>query len=240
MASRYGRLDRLLSKQTGVSLRALKAVLAAGRVTVDDRVVRQPDCRVGPFNGVALDGEVIREAETAWYLMLNKPPGVVSATRDSRHRTVIDLLTQSPFAAAADQVHIAGRLDATSTGLMLLTNDGVWSRAVCGANSQVTKTYRVDTAQPLKDSDVADFAGGMYFATEDVTLRPARLDISAPCAARVTLQEGRYHQIRRMFTRVDNRVTRLHREAIGPWTLPDSLAPGAFMAVPDPQQLPQG
>lgn len=234
MQSRYGRLDRLLSKSENISLRELKPVLAAGRVSVDGDTVRQADLRVGPFQTVTLDGRVIQSAQTPHYVMLHKPAGVVSATRDRRHRTVIDLLREGPWAGVADDLHVAGRLDATSTGLLLLTNDGQWSRALCEPGHAVRKCYRVRLARPLAAGAAEAFAGGMYFEYEGITTRPAGLRQLSSHEVEVTLVEGRYHQIRRMFARLDNRVESLHRFAIGPWQLPAGLPPGAAMAVQDP------
>lgn len=233
MVSQYGRLDRLLSKKTGLSLRDLKAVLAAGRARVDGEVVRHADIRVGPFNSVALDGQVVQVAAQPHYLMLHKPAGVVSATRDARHRTVIDLLAGSAWAQDAAQLHVAGRLDATSTGLLLLTNDGHWSRALCDPERAIRKRYRVRLRDPLHPDAVAAFAGGMYFAHEDITTRPAELVALDDREVEVALVEGRYHQIRRMFARLGNRVVSLHRFAVGPWQLPGDLAPGQARALTD-------
>ena len=234
MISRYGRLDRFLLKHTGASLRELKAVLAAGRVQVDGNTVRHADRRVGPFNTVVLDGQVMQSAAHPCYLMLHKPAGVVSATRDDRHRTVMDLLLETAWAKAVPGLHVAGRLDATSTGLMLLTNDGQWSRALCEPQRMIRKRYRVRLRDPLGAGAVEAFAAGMYFAHEDITTRPATLLPISDHEAEVVLVEGRYHQIRRMFAHLGNRVTALHRFAIGPWQLPPDLAPGQARALSDP------
>lgn len=237
MTSRYGRLDRLLARQLGISRGQVKPLLAAGRVLLNDTVARHADARVGPFDSVCVDGSVLHPGQRRLYLMLHKPAGVVSATLDPLHRTVMDLVRDSAHAAAAAQLHIAGRLDATSTGLMLLTNDGQWSSALCDPANAVTKHYCVDLARPVTQADIGAFAAGMAFPYEGITTRPAGLEPLPGCRARVTLVEGRYHQVRRMFARCGNRVLALHREAIGPWWLPDDLAAGDVRPVSDPHTL---
>jgi 16S rRNA pseudouridine516 synthase len=154
--------------------------------------------------------------------MLNKPRGVVSATRDDRHRTVIDLLD----ASMGRGLHIAGRLDYNATGLLVLTNDGRWSRQLACTNNPVQKVYYVTLEHPLTERYVEAFAQGMYFPFEDITTRPVSLTILSDRSAELRLTEGRYHQIKRMFGRFDNKVLTLHRIAIGNVALEPELGPG--------------
>jgi 16S rRNA pseudouridine516 synthase len=226
MQSRHARLDRFLSQRLGQSRREIQHLLAAGRVQVDDSVTRDGQRRVGPFSRVQLDAELL-QANQARYLMLHKPAGVVSATRDSRHRTALDLLDEG----VRDDLHIAGRLDFHSTGLLLLTNDGDWSRALSAPENRIGKRYRVTLEQPLGDEYVSAFAEGMWFAHEGITTRPAQLVIVSEHVAEVTLTEGRYHQIKRMFGRFRNRVLALHRFAIGELTLDVALNAGGSRAL---------
>jgi 16S rRNA pseudouridine516 synthase len=125
-------------------------------------------------------------------------------------------------------LHLAGRLDRATSGLVLLSNDGRWTESITSPQSSVRKVYRVETVEPMKESDVAAFAAGFYFHTEHITTLPCELEILEDHRARVTLQEGRYHQIKRMFHRVGNRVKSLHRERIGSLSLPPELAPGSW------------
>jgi 16S rRNA pseudouridine516 synthase len=181
---------------------------------------------VGPFSRVQLDAELL-QANTARYLMLNKPAGVVSATRDSRHRTALDLLDEG----VRGDLHIAGRLDFHSTGLLLLTNDGDWSRALSAPENRISKRYRVTVEEPLTGEYVRAFAEGMWFEQEGITTRPAQLTIVSDHVAEVSLIEGRYHQIKRMFGRFRNRVLTLHRFAVGDLTLDAELQSGASRAL---------
>lgn len=232
MASRHARLDRFLSQRLGRSRREIQHLLAAGRVQVDQAVIRDGQLRVGPFSCVQLDAELL-QANTARYLMLNKPAGVVSATRDGKHRTALDLLDE----AVRGDLHIAGRLDFHSTGLLLLTNDGDWSRQLSAPENRVSKRYRVTLEKPLCEDYVHAFAEGMWFAHEGMTTRPAQLTIVSEHVAEVSLIEGRYHQIKRMFGRFRNRVLTLHRFAVGNLLLDPGLGEGASRALTEQERV---
>ena len=160
-------------------------------------------------------------------LMLHKPVGVISATKDAQHRTVIDLIDDPDRST----LHLVGRLDLNTSGLVLLTNDGRWSKALMHPDRQVAKVYRVNTQEPIPADAPAKFAAGFHFQTEDLTTLPAKLEILSDTTARVTLHEGRYRQIRRMFHRVGCKVTQLHRESIGDFTLPNDLPPGEWRPI---------
>ena len=154
--------------------------------------------------------------------MLHKPIGIVCATKDSKHTTVIELLDRADKA----DFHIVGRLDLNTSGLVLLTNDGLWSRQLTSPNSDVEKCYHVTLQQPLTEAYSPAFAQGMYFAYEDITTRPATIKILSEFEAEVRLVEGKYHQIKRMFGRFQNKVVKLHRFAIGQIVLDPTLMPG--------------
>lgn len=223
MSARRGRLDRLLAKALGISTDAVRPLLAQGRVTVDGCVARTRETIVDGFAEVLVDGRHV-QGQRAVYLMLHKPCGVLSATRDARHPVVTSLI-EHPAAAS---LHIAGRLDLHASGLLLLTNDGRWSRAISDPEHGVRKQYLVTLRDPLHEEYVAAFAAGMHFPFEDIVTRPAQLEILEARLARVTLQEGRYHQLKRMFGRFRNPVLGIHRIAIGTLTLDTRLAPGQW------------
>lgn len=221
MASGSQRLDRYLSRTLGINRRDVKPLLAQGRVQVDGRSVGGTDHLIDEFSHVSIDDRLL-QAKLPVYLMFHKPVGILSATRDPLHTTVIDML-QRPD---KDDLHIVGRLDRGSSGLLLLTNDGRWSRALMAPEQAVPKIYLVTLQNPITSDYVKAFAEGMYFDYEDITTRPARLEILEERLARVTLVEGRYHQIKRMFGRFRNPVLSLHRTAIGNLPLDPALAPG--------------
>lgn len=226
MSARTSRLDRFVPACLGLSRSAIRPLLAQGRILVDDLPATGADQLVNQFSRVLVDGHAL-PFETAVYLKLHKPAGVLSATRDARHSTVIDLLEHP----ARDSLHLVGRLDRTSSGLVLLTNDGRWSRALMSPDRGVEKVYVVRVEKPLTLAMVDAFAQGMHFAFENIITLPARLEILEDTLARVTLVEGRYHQIKRMFGRFRNPVLTLHRVQIGAIALPETLAPGCSCAL---------
>lgn len=175
---------------------------------------------VGKFSRVELDGVCLQQNRPV-YLALNKPRGVVSATTDRRHTTVLDLIDHPE----KHDLHIAGRLDFNTTGLVLLSNDGAWSRRLSLPESKLAKTYEVTVAAALNADYVAAFQRGIYFAYEDITTQPAQLEIVSPREARLALVEGKYHQVKRMFGHFQNEVLSLHRVSVGPIALGD-LEPG--------------
>lgn len=218
------KLDRLIAAHESLGRQAAHRAIAAGRVRVDGGVVTDGHHPVDRFMQVELDGTAIQRSERAVYLMMHKPVGVLSATKDAVHPTVIDLIDDPD----RHTLHIAGRLDRGTSGLLLLTNDGRWSKRLMAADQKVPKVYLVGTSEPIAADAAAAFARGFYFHTEDITTLPADLVVLEPQRARLTLHEGRYHQVKRMFHRIGNRVASLHRESIGTIHLPEDLAVGGW------------
>jgi 16S rRNA pseudouridine516 synthase len=221
------KLDRLIASHHAMGRQAAHHAIAARRVKVNGVCVTDGHHPVDRFTLVELDGAVIQAAERALYLMLHKPVGILSATKDDQHPTVVDLIDVPD----KHTLHIAGRLDRSTSGLVLLTNDGRWSKQLMTAEEKVPKVYRVETLDPIVPEAVAEFARGFYFHTEDITTLPAELVLLGERLARLTLHEGRYHQVKRMFHRVGNRVVGLHRESIGALALPEELPPGGWRAL---------
>ncbi len=221
------KLDRVIAKHRSLGRGEAHRLIAAGRVLVNGQIITGNQHEVDRFTRVELDAVTVQQPERALYLMMHKPAGVVSATVDAEHRTVLDLIDDPD----KQTLHIAGRLDRWSTGLLLLTNDGRWSKLLMDAASKVPKIYVVETAEMISPDAVAAFAHGFHFATENVTTLPAELVLLSECHAQVTLYEGRHHQIKRMFGRVGNLVTALHRESIGKLRLPEELKPGMWRAL---------
>jgi len=219
------RLDRFLARHTPHGRRQIRPLLAAGRVRVDGTIEKNTQREISEFSQVTLDGTQLRASNPAVYLMLNKPAGYLSATTDPTHPTVMELIDPKDNPSS---LHIAGRLDRASTGLLLLTNDGQWSRQLTEPKEGVPKIYQVETAHPITEKTATLFRQGIYFAYEDLTTQPADLVIQAPQRCQLTIYEGRYHQIKRMFHAVGNRVTALHRLSVGTITLDPTLPPGSY------------
>ncbi|WP_394393976.1 pseudouridine synthase [Shewanella woodyi] len=221
MESKRARLDRFISQHLKINRKNVRLMLAKGQVRVDGELARDIDLIVDEFSHICVNNEVI-QAKKASYIMLHKPVGVVSATVDDKHKTVIELLECDN----RDSLHIVGRLDLNTSGLLLLTNDGRWSKKLMDPEYKVGKLYRVELQNPLTVEYISAFAKGMYFEFEDITTLPAELEIVDSHTALVTLYEGRYHQIKRMFGRFRNPVVGLHRISVGQIVLDKTLASG--------------
>jgi 16S rRNA pseudouridine516 synthase len=225
MAINTSRLDRLISELCQINKKKVRLILAQQRITVDGVLALDIDLIVDQFSRVVMDDEVLQENQP-YYIMLNKPIGVVCATKDEKHKTVIDLLTGQFDQETIASLHIVGRLDLNTSGLVLLTNDSRWSERLTSPEYKVKKSYQVTLENPLTTEYIDAFAQGMYFHYEKITTKPAMLCIISPFEAQVILTEGRYHQIKRMFGRFRNPVIGLHRHSIGQLTLDESLQYG--------------
>lgn len=215
------RIDRFISRQLEVNRRDVKRMLAEKRIMIDGETACDAEYVISAFSHITCDGRVLQN-NTPKYIMLNKSVGVVSATKDTQHPTVVDLLDPT----SSSDLHIVGRLDLNSSGLLLLTNDSRWSRRLMEPSHKVPKVYRVTLENPLTPEYISAFAEGMYFGYEDITTQPAMLKIMSEYVAEVSLIEGRYHQIKRMFGRFRNPVLALHRVSIGSLSLDPDLKSG--------------
>jgi 16S rRNA pseudouridine516 synthase len=218
------RLDRFLSNLPRFNRKNVRMALASGRVRVDGHKTSDPHHEVREFSQVMFDEEILQNGKAARYFMLHKPKGCVSATLDAQHPTVLDLLDEPD----RHELHIAGRLDFNTTGLMLITNDGQWSRRLTQPQTRLPKVYYVETEQVIDERYVSRFAEGFYFSFEDITTQPAQLSVLGSRCARLSIVEGRYHQVKRMFGHFDNKVLILHRERIGMLALDPALEPGSY------------
>ncbi|WP_445772709.1 16S rRNA pseudouridine(516) synthase [Shewanella sp.] len=226
MASKRGRLDQFVARALQVSKKAVRQLLINNHILVDGTVAKSPDLQIDEFSHIVCNDVVLQQHQKQYY-MLNKPDGVVSATIDDKHPTALSLLKGINPA----MLHIAGRLDLHSTGLLLITNDAKWSAALMAPDHKVAKQYIVTLAHPISDDYIEAFAKGMYFAFENITTQPAQLTMLSAHQARVVLREGKYHQIKRMFGRFRNPVVALHRESIGGITLDNTLLPGEYRVL---------
>ena len=217
------RLDRLLSHVTGLTRTEAREAIRAGRVMIGGSVATKPAAPVGEDSRIRLDGRPLG-APGPRYLMLHKPTGCVCATSDGLHPTVLDLLPAGERAG----LHVAGRLDLDTTGLVLLTDDGDWSHRVTAPRRKCPKTYRAELVAPIGEDALAALRHGVRLRGEDRDTRPATVERLGPASVQITVTEGRYHQVKRMFAAVGNRVTALHRERVGPVRLDPALLPGDY------------
>lgn len=220
------RLDKYIATVSNLSRSDAKRLLKAGRVLVAGSAVTDPRFDVPATAAVAIDGELLRAA-TPRYFMLNKPEGYISATKDRQHQTVLDLLDEDN----TDQLHIAGRLDIDTTGLVLITDDGQWSHRITSPTSGCQKTYLLETAEPITETQKQQIELGIKLDNEKRPTLPAKMELVASHIARLTITEGKYHQVKRMLSAVGNHIEVLHRERIGAISLDEELLSGDYRAL---------
>ncbi|MBC53894.1 MAG: 16S rRNA pseudouridine(516) synthase [Gammaproteobacteria bacterium] len=216
------RLDKFLGHATELSRELARRALRAKRVTVNDEVVKSASLSVTADDTVMLDDERV-EIRGPRYFMLHKPAGYVCATTDADCPTVLDLMG---FDGA--ELSIAGRLDKDTTGLVLLSDDGQWIHSIIAPRRQCLKTYVADLDGPIDDAIVQRFSEGLTLRNEVKPTLPATLEPVAGHQVQVSIGEGRYHQVKRMFAACGRHVEKLHRVKVGSITLDTSLAPGEY------------
>lgn len=226
------RLDKVLANMGFGSRRDVKKLIKDGKVMVNQKLCKDAGMHIDPAEDVIeVNGQTLQYRKYI-YLMLHKPAGVISATEDDRHRTVLDLL------AVQDRVFSlfpVGRLDKDTEGLLLLTNDGLTAHRLLSPKRQVPKLYYAEVDGILGESDVKQFEQGVVLDDGYKTL-PAKLHIldhelgrgSGVSKAKITIVEGKYHQVKRMFASVGKKVLYLKREAMGGLQLDPALKPGQY------------
>ncbi len=217
------RLDQFVSQATGWSRTDAQKAIRAGCVEVAGIILRKPSVHIALESSVTLEGALIT-LPGAIYLMLHKPLGVISATTDPVQRTVLDLINHPH----RHTLHVAGRLDKDTTGLLLITNDGAWSHRLMSPKQHVGKTYCATLAEPLADGALEQLQAGVQLLGENGLASATEVALLPDQQVRLTIHEGKYHQVKRMFAAVGNRVVALHREKIGDLVLDAGLAAGEW------------
>lgn len=221
------KLLKLIANLGYGSRKDVLALFRAGRVTDADGELLYADDDV-PHAAVRIDGEPL-DLAPGQLLMLHKPVGYTCSTRD-QGRLVYDLFPPR-FALRRPVLSTVGRLDRDTSGLLLLTDDGTLLHRIISPKAAIPKVYEAELAEDLRGHEAALFASGeLMLESEKTPLAPARLETLGPRKARLTLTEGRYHQVRRMFAATGNHVLALHRSAVGGLTLGD-LAPGQWRVL---------
>ncbi|MCE2573110.1 pseudouridine synthase [Motilimonas eburnea] len=205
------RLDKFLCEATSWSRAEAKKAIARGRVAHAGNTITDPGYKLSNDAKIALDGATLA-LQGPVYIALYKPEGYICATQDEVYPCVLHLIEQ----AHQQPLHPAGRLDVDTTGLVLLTSDGQWSHRVTSPKKHCHKVYHVELAEPICADAQAQCEAGILLHNETKPTRPAKLDILTPTQVRITLQEGKYHQVKRMFAALNNKVIKLHRASVGP------------------------
>jgi 16S rRNA pseudouridine516 synthase len=223
------RLDKYLSQSTDYSRKEVRRFLKMGEVTLNGEEVRDPSMHVNEVEDeIYLNGYPL-EAPGEKYLMLNKPLGCVCSNNDGTHPSVLSFIDLP----RANELVICGRLDVDTTGLVLITTDGKWAHRITSPKHKTGKLYQVVTADPIPEDAVDKFAQGMMLINDKVRTKPAELCITASNEAEVILTEGRYHQVKRMFGAIGNKVEELHRASIGNIHLDEDLELGEYRFLTD-------
>jgi len=229
------RLDRLLANMGYGSRREVQALVRHGQVLLDGAPVADADMRLAATPDLSERmrvGGARLDPPPGLALMLHKPLGVTCSHKEAGP-LVYDLLP-TRWRAREPAISTVGRLDKETSGLLLLTDDGALLHRIISPRRHVAKRYIATLARPLEGHEAARFASGeLMLEGEDRPLAPAVLEPLSPTLARLTITEGRYHQVRRMFAAVGNHVAALHRDRVGGLALPDDLAPGGWRLLGD-------
>lgn len=213
------RLDQFVSQALQISRSEAQKLIRSGLITLDDTPSLKPAINL-PDNVVIQCEDELLSLPGLIYLMLNKPKGVISATEDPSERTVLDLI-KHPHVRT---LHPVGRLDKDTTGLLLLTNDGQWSHRITAPRKHVPKVYRATLAEPLTAIAAQQLQAGVLLHGETQLVVASAVEFITEQQIRLTIHEGKYHQVKRMLAAVGNRVEQLHREQIGGLSLDPKLA----------------
>lgn len=219
------RLDKFLADSTDFTRSLAAKAVKSGRVLVNGVKPKTAALKLGDTDVVTLDGEVLTRQEGFRYFLLHKPQGYICANSGSSQPLVFDLLTD---VVNKQNLHTVGRLDMDTTGLLLITDDGQWSHHLTSPRRHQPKTYHVWLENDLIDDAEEKLSAGILLEDDPKPTLPAQLERISAREVRLTIHEGRYHQVKRMFGALGNLVVQLHREKMGVLTLDDSLPVGHF------------
>jgi len=230
------RLDKYLSDMGAGTRSELKKEIRKSGAVVDGTVVKDPGFSVSESSNVIFRGSEVAYEEYVYY-MLNKPAGIISASEDGREETVVDLISEPK----RRDLFPVGRLDRDTEGLLLITNDGALSHRLLSPKHHVDKVYYVKVSGILTESDAELFRDGLVL-TDGLECLPADLEILSVSdddyvsEAEITIREGKFHQVKRMFASIGSEVIYLKRLSMGPISLDPGLAPGEYRRL-TPEEL---
>ena len=216
------RLDKFLCDLNIGTRSQVKTFIQKGLVTVNGEIIKKPECKVSDTDTVFYQGQALSGEQYAYY-MLHKPAGIISATEDKFQTTVIEYFKKEP----CKNLYPVGRLDKDTEGLLLITNDGELGHRILSPRHHIPKTYYVELEHSVTESEIALLETGIDIGEKNVTL-PAKIEIIDEKMLYITITEGKFHQIKRMFEAVNNKVIYLKRISMGNLALDDSLPKGHF------------
>ena len=218
------RLDKIIASQGKYSRSEVKKLVKSGRITLDGAVVKSADIKVDEAAAIAIDGVALNYKKYL-YIMLNKPEGVISATEDRTQKTVLDLV---PTELYRNGLFPAGRLDGDTTGFVLITDDGDFAHRILSPKNHIMKTYHATLRDPLSAEDIVRFKEGLTLGdgTECMEAHVRVIEEGERTIAEIKICEGKYHQVKRMFASIGNKVVALRRVKMGGLDLDSSLPEG--------------
>lgn len=226
------RIDKYLSVALGISRTDAKLLLKSGNITANGIKLTKGDAKIDEEATVKNGNETLVYKKYI-YIVMNKPEGILSAATDKRVKTVVDILPES---LKREGLFPVGRLDKNTTGLLIITDDGDFGHRVTSPKTHTEKCYLAELDGEVKEEYIALFANGITLADGELCM-PAKLSIAGRSSAFVTVREGKYHQIKRMFGVVGLGVNKLHRVSIGKLTLPEDIAPGCARELTEQELL---
>ncbi|MFK5985658.1 MAG: 16S rRNA pseudouridine(516) synthase RsuA [Pseudomonadota bacterium] len=226
------RLDKYICQNTNLPRSLAKKVILSGQVSVNLKGVKNIAFKVIHNDEIYYLGKKISTLGHR-YLMLNKPNGYICSTKDEVYPSVLNLIDVDK----CERLHIAGRLDVDTTGLVLITDDGQWSHKITSPKKNCAKTYKVNLAENINTATMEYFKKGLLLKSETKPTLPAQLVLLSKNKVLLTIQEGRYHQVKRMFAAVGNHVEALHRTRIGNISLDKQLGEGEWRYLTEDELL---
>ncbi|HGO5824426.1 TPA: 16S rRNA pseudouridine(516) synthase RsuA [Mannheimia haemolytica] len=218
------RLDKFIAENTGLTRSQAAKVLKSGVVTVNGNIEKSGAAKISQEDEIYYEDQKLEWVEEGQYFMLYKPQGYICSHDDGEYPTVFQFFDYPLMT----KLHTAGRLDVDTTGLVLLTDDGKWSHRITSPKHHCEKIYLVTLADPVEDFYAQQLAEGILLRGEKEPTLPAQLEILDDYNVNLTISEGRYHQVKRMFAALGNKVEALHRWRIGDVVLDETLEEGEF------------
>ena len=221
------RLDKFVSQSAEITRSHAKKLIASRRIKVNLQVVSDSAHKIKDTDSVRLDDKTIQLSGYR-YILLNKPAGYICSTQDEEYPSALNLIDVSN----KSKLHFAGRLDQDTTGLTLISDDGNWTHRITSPRKKCGKTYRVWLSEVIDSATIELLQNGVLLKNETKETLPASVSIVTNKEVLLTIFEGKYHQVKRMFAAMGNRVTKLHRESVGEIAL-GTLEPGQYRLLSD-------
>lgn len=216
------RLDKYLCDKNIGTRSQVKALIQKGQVTINDEVIKKPETKVSDSDIVCCQGRVLSNEEFAYY-MLHKPSGIITATEDKWQATVLDYFKEEP----CKNLYPVGRLDKDTEGLLLITNDGELGHRLLSPKNHINKKYYVKMEHGISSDEIKQLEEGVDIGEKHLTL-PAQIEVIDDLSVYITITEGKFHQVKRMFEAVNNKVMYLKRVSMGELALDNTLKKGEY------------